>query len=668
MISIKRSEDWFQLVSSFTPKGGQPAAIKKLVEGLRSGAKDQVLLGITGSGKTFTIANVISQVHRPTLVLAHNKTLAAQLFMEFRELFPKNAVEYFVSFYDYYQPEAYVPSTDTYIEKDSAINDTIDKMRHSATQSLLERNDVIIVSSVSCIYGLGSPEAYYGLLLHLVENQEISRDEIIQKLVAIQYGRQDEDFHRGSFRVRGDVIEIFPASEERKAIRVEMFGSHIDKISEIDPLNGRLIRPLSKASIYPTSHYITWPETLKRAIGTIREELGDCVVDLKNREKILEAKRLDQRTRFDIEMMEHVGYCAGIENYSRHLTGRAPGEPPYTLLDYFPKDFLLVVDESHVTIPQVGGMYHGDRSRKTTLVEHGFRLPSALDNRPLTFEEFKARIGQTIYVSATPAKYELGLAGQAVVEQIIRPTGLLDPKIEIRPAKDQLDQLIPELRDQAKSGERTLVTTLTKKSAENLSEYLQRLNFRVRYMHSDIETMERSQLIKDLRLGVYDILIGINLLREGLDIPEVSLVAILDADKEGFLRSETALLQTCGRAARNANGRVIMFADHITDSMKKCIEITERRRKVQEEYNLAHGLKPDTIKRDIQKSLQEVAREVGLFVEEAKDLSGLGSDIQKLEAEKREAVKNLDFEKAAEIRDRIAQLKAAVVMDGMADA
>jgi excinuclease ABC subunit B len=664
MLQRSGGDEKFSLRSPLTPKGSQPEAIDRLLKGLRSGIKDQVLLGITGSGKTFTIANVVHQINRPTLVMAHNKTLAAQLFMEFRELFPENAVEYFVSFYDYYQPEAYVPSSDTYIEKDSTINETIDKMRHSATQSLLERNDVLIVSSVSCIYGLGSPEAYYGLLLHLHADQSIKREEIIQKLVEIRYSRRDQDFSRGCFRVRGDVIEVFPASEERLAIRIELFGDYIESLSEIDPLTGTKIRKLSKASIYPTSHYITWPDTLKKARETIREELEACVVDLRNREKILEAKRLEQRTRFDLEMMEQVGFCAGIENYSRHLTGRKTGEPPYTLLDYFPKDFLLVVDESHQTIPQIGGMYHGDRSRKMTLVDHGFRLPSALDNRPLTFEEFKERTGQTIYVSATPAAYELKLAGPNVAEQVIRPTGLLDPEIEIKPATNQVDHLMAHLRDQVKRAERTLITTLTKNSAENLCEYLQKLNFRVRYMHADVETMERSQLIKDLRLGLFDILIGINLLREGLDIPEVSLVAVLDADKEGFLRSETALLQICGRAARNVRGRVIMFADEVTESMRRCIEITQKRRKLQEDYNLKHGVKPGTIKREIQKSLQEVAKEVGLVVEETAAIEDLGSDIAQLEAQKKEAVKNLDFESAAKIRDRIAELKKAIVLEG----
>lgn len=659
-------DEKFKLESSFEPRGGQPLAIKKLQEGLSKEQRNQVLLGITGSGKTFTMANVIASYNKPALVIAHNKTLAAQLFMEFRELFPKNAVEYFVSFYDYYQPEAYVPSTDTFIEKDSAINDTIDKMRHSATRSLLERNDVIIVSSVSCIYGLGSPEAYYGLLLHLYADQEIEREEVIEKLTEIQYKRRDDDFSRGTFRVRGDVIEIFPASEERRAIRVELFGNVIDGLTEIDPLTGESLRKLSKVSVYPTSHYITWPESLARAIKTIRQELKGQIVNLKNQGKVLEAKRLEQRTKFDLEMMEHVGFCSGIENYSRHLTGREPGEAPYTLLDYFPKDFLLVIDESHATVPQIGGMYNGDKARKTTLVDHGFRLPSALDNRPLTFDEFNQRISNTVFVSATPAKYERELSGEEnLVEQIIRPTGLLDPPIEILPATNQVDSLIPLLKDQAKKDVRTLVTTLTKRSAENLTEYLQSLDFKVRYLHSDVDTMERSQLIKELREGVFDILIGINLLREGLDLPEVSLVAILDADKQGFLRSTTSLLQTCGRAARNSEGRVVMFADEITEAMKVCMETTNYRREIQKKFNKEHGIEPVTIKRAIQKSLTEVAKESGLMeAEELPSLEHLGDDIQKLEADKKQAVRELNFERAAQIRDRIADLKKAIAFDG----
>ncbi|MBN8553896.1 MAG: excinuclease ABC subunit UvrB [Deltaproteobacteria bacterium] len=662
---MERTET-FQLVSSYTPKGSQPKAIEVLSKNLKAGVKDQVLLGITGSGKTFTMANVIATVNKPTLVMAHNKTLAAQLYMELRELFPKNAVEYFVSFYDYYQPEAYVPSSDTYIEKDSAINETIDKMRHAATRSLLERNDVIIVSSVSCIYGLGSPEAYYGMLLHVQADQEMPRKDIISKLVLIGYQRNDFDFSRGTFRVRGDTIDVFPASEESRGFRIELFGDHVESLSEIDALTGQNIRKLSKISVYPTSHYVTPPETIKKAIATIQMELDRHIVDMKNSGKVLEAKRIEQRTKFDLEMLEQAGFCLGIENYSRHLTGRAPGEPPYTLFDYFPKDFLLVLDESHATVPQIGGMYKGDRSRKMTLVDHGFRLPSALDNRPLQFSEFLTRINQTIYVSATPANYELDLAKGHLVEQIIRPTGLLDPQIEVKPAKNQVDYLIKELHPQIAKKERTLVTTLTKKSAENLTEYLQSLGFKVRYMHADVETLERSQLLKELRLGVYDILVGINLLREGLDLPEVSLVAILDADKEGFLRSTRSLLQTCGRAARNANGRVIMFADEVTESMEAAIKETERRRQIQIAYNEKHGITPGTISTPILKSLQEVAKEAGFIempVAIAEDLESLGNDLQKLEAEKKQAVKELDFEKAAKIRDRILALKRLAVVD-----
>lgn len=653
----------FELVSPFEPKGGQPEAIKALVKSLSAGDLHQTLLGITGSGKTFTVAHVIQELNRPALILAHNKTLAAQLFMEFRELFPKNAVEYFVSFYDYYQPEAYVPSSNTYIEKDSSINETIDKMRHSATRSLLERRDVIVVASVSCIYGLGSPDAYEQMHLDLEKDHEVTREEIISKLVEIQYKRSDDDFHRGTFRVRGDVIEVFPASEERRAIRIELFGDYVEAITEIDPLDGTRLKNLKKATVYPTSHYITWPETLQKTIPHIQEELHHQIIDLSNRRKILEAKRIEQRTRFDLEMMKEVGYCSGIENYSRHLTGRKAGEAPFTLLDFFPKDFLLFIDESHVTVPQIRGMYNGDQARKKTLVEHGFRLPSALDNRPLHFEEFKERVGQTIYVSATPSEYEVKLSQNNLVKQIIRPTGLLDPKIEIKPATKQLDHLIPELKKTIEKGERVLVTTLTKKMAEHLSAYLKELKFKCRYMHSDTETMERSQLLKDLRMGVYDILIGINLLREGLDIPEVSLVAILDADKQGFLRSKTALLQTCGRAARNSEGRVVMFADEVTESMEACIQITEDRRKLQNEYNLAHGIEPGTIKREISRSLLDVAKETGLLNIEILEAEDLSDDLQVLEKEKKRAVEALDFEKAAKIRDKIAQLETKQVLD-----
>jgi excinuclease ABC subunit B len=655
----------FLLESPFQPAGGQPAAIASLVSSLREGVREQVLLGITGSGKTFTMANVIEQMQRPTLVIAHNKTLATQLFMEFRELFPQNAVEYFVSYFDYYQPEAYVPSTDTYIEKDSAINDTIDKMRHSATRSLLERRDVIVVASVSCIYGLGSPEDYRAIVIRLTSGQNLSRESLIKELDLLQYSRRDDDFARGCFRVRGDVIEIFPASEERRAIRVEFFGDYIDQLSEIDPLSGKKIRKLEKISVYPTTHYITAQSRLQGAIESIEREFEEQLRNLKNQRKPLEAKRLEQRVNFDLEMLRELGFCSGIENYSRHLTGRAEGDPPFTLIDYFPKDFLIFIDESHVSIPQLQGMYKGDRSRKMTLVEHGFRMPSALDNRPLKFEEFVERVDQCIYVSATPSAYEMKRSGKYLVEQVIRPTGLLDPKIQVLPAKQQVDQLIGILRDQVVQKHRSLVGTLTKKSAENLTSYLQELNFRVRYMHADVDTMERSQLLKDLRAGEYDILIGINLLREGLDLPEVSLVAILDADKEGFLRSTTSLLQMCGRAARNLEGRVIFFADEVTDSMAECIRITEERRKAQHEFNEANGLKPERIVRELQKSLQEVAKEQGfLEVEEVPNLDELGDDLQALEKEKLAAIKELDFEKAARLRDRIQELKEKVLFEG----
>jgi excinuclease ABC subunit B len=660
-----RSSGKFKLVSNYVPRGSQPSAVEVLSKNLAANVKNQVLLGITGSGKTFTMAHVIQNHQRPTLVMAPNKTLAAQLYGEFRELFPTNAVEYFVSFYDYYQPEAYVPSTDTYVEKDSAINETIDKMRHSATRSLLERNDVLIVSSVSCIYGLGHPDAYSSMFLGLARDQKIEREAILQQLVLIGYNRNDYDFHRGSFRVRGDIVDIFPAFEDRKAVRVELFGNVIDGVSEIDALTGQTIQKVPSVAIYPTSHYITWPETLNKAVFSIEAELKQRLPVLRNEGKILEAKRLEQRTRFDLEMLREAGFCLGIENYSRHLTGRKPGEAPYTLFDYFPKDFLLIIDESHVTTPQIGGMYRGDRARKETLVNYGFRLPSALDNRPLTFDEFKDRMGQTIFVSATPGDYELNVGRENLVEQIIRPTGLLDPQIEVKPAKNQVDTLITELREQVKKGDRALVTTLTKKSAEHLTEYLQNLGFKIRYLHSDIETLERSQLLKDLRLGIFDILVGINLLREGLDLPEVSLVAVLDADKEGFLRSTRSLLQTCGRAARNADGRVIMFADEITASMRACMLETDRRRKIQSDYNEQHGITPGTIKSPILKSLSEIAKEVGYLEKEVPPtatLEELDSDFAKLEALKNEAVKSLDFEKAAQIRDRILALKQAVVV------
>ena len=575
----------FKLVSEFQPKGDQPQAIELLSEGVLEGAKHQVLLGVTGSGKTFTMANVIEKVQKPTLVISHNKTLAAQLYGEFKELFPENAVEYFVSYYDYYQPEAYIPSTDTYIEKDTQINEDIDKMRHSATRSLLERNDVIIVASVSCIYGLGSPEAYHGMLLYLEKGMTISREEILSKLVEIQYERNDIDFHRGTFRVRGDVIEVFPAHEGSRAIRIELFGDEVEDISEIDPLKGKVIEPLDKVPIYPGSHYVTPPDRLQKAIQNIREELRERVPWFKSQDQLLEAQRLEQRTKFDLEMLQELGYCQGIENYSRHLTGRRPGEPPPTLLDYYPKDCLLFIDESHVSIPQLIGMYRGDRSRKETLVEYGFRLPSALDNRPLMFEEFEKRVHQIIYVSATPSEYEMKKSHGKIVEQIIRPTGLSDPLLEVKPAKNQVDDLLGEIQKRVKRKERVLVTTLTKRMAEDLTEYYADLGIRVKYLHSDIDTLDRVEIIRDLRLGKFDVLIGINLLREGLDIPEVSLVAILDADKEGFLRSEKSLIQTFGRAARNVNGQVILYADKMTGSMDQAILETNRRRKIQEAYN-----------------------------------------------------------------------------------
>jgi excinuclease ABC subunit B len=585
----------FELASPFTPMGDQPAAIEKLVEAINDGRKSVCLLGATGTGKTFTMANVIQRTGKTTLILCHNKTLAAQLFSEMREFFPNNAVEYFVSYYDYYQPEAYVPSTDTFIEKDSQINDEIDKLRHSATRSLLERNDVIIISSVSCIYGLGSPDAYEGMLLYLEVGKETKRQDVLKKLVEIQYKRNDVDFHRGTFRVRGDVVEIYPAYEEERAIRVEFFGDEIESISITDPLRGTKLDKLPRITIYPASHYVTSSDNRKAAIETIRIELRERLQELRSQGKLLEAQRLEQRTMFDLEMIEELGFCQGIENYSRHLTGRAPGEPPPTLMDYFPKDWLLIVDESHVSVPQIGGMFRGDRARKMVLVDHGFRLPSALDNRPLNFEEWEGILNQTMYVSATPGEYELEKSGGEVIEQVIRPTGLLDPVVDVRKATTQVDDLLSEIRKTVEKGERVLVTTLTKKLAEDLTKYFTEQKVRVKYLHSDIETLERIEILRDLRLGVFDVLVGINLLREGLDLPEVSLVAILDADKEGFLRSDRSLIQTIGRAARNSEGRVILYADKITDSMARAMEETSRRRKIQEQYNLEHGIVPKTI-------------------------------------------------------------------------
>jgi excinuclease ABC subunit B len=654
----------FKIVSKFKPTGDQPQAIEKLSEGIIKGINHQVLLGVTGSGKTFTMANVVERVQKPTLVIAHNKTLAAQLYNEFKELFPENAVEYFVSYYDYYQPEAYLPTTDTYIEKDSSINEQIDRMRHSATNALFERNDVIVVASVSCIYGLGSPEAYHGMLLFLEKGQHIERDDILRKLVDIQYERNDYDFHRGTFRVRGDVVEIFPASYENTAIRVELFGDELDSISVFDPLLGTPLQKLEKVAIYPGSHYVIPESRMKAAVDGIHDELRERIQHFRKMNKLLEAQRIEQRTMFDLEMIQEMGYCHGIENYSRHLSGRAPGEPPPTLIDYFPRDYLLIVDESHATIPQVGGMYNGDRARKTTLVDYGFRLPSALDNRPLNFQEFEERVYQTVYVSATPADYEIEKSKSRIIEQVIRPTGLTDPKITIKPVKGQVDDLLNEVRKRAEAGERVLVTTLTKRMAEDLTEHYKELNVKVAYLHSDIDTLERVDIIRDLRMGKYDVLIGINLLREGLDIPEVSLVAILDADKEGFLRSARSLIQTMGRAARNVNGEVILYAENITDSMRNAINETNRRRTVQEVYNKKHNITPQSIKKNIQAALRTVYEEDYYTVpiaaeEEAEYLStvDLPRLIEHLEKEMRAAAKKQEFERAAELRDRIKKLR-----------
>ena len=654
----------FRLFSEFQPRGDQPEAIESLANGILGGETHQVLLGVTGSGKTFTLANVIARVQKPTLVVVHNKTLAAQLYREFQSFFPDNAVEYFVSYYDYYQPEAYIPSTDTYIAKDSSINDAIDRMRHSATRSLFEREDIIIVASVSCIYGLGSPEVYHGMLLYLEEGVEVRREAILRKLVEIQYARNDTDFHRGTFRVRGDVIEIFPASAEDRSVRIELFGDQVDAIHEIDPLTGRSLRRLPKVAVYPNTHYLIAPDRFDRALGGIEEELEQRIGAFKGSGQLLEAQRIEQRTRFDLEMMRAMGYCHGIENYSRHLTGRSPGDAPPTLLDYCPKNYLLIVDESHATIPQVQGMYEGDHSRKNSLVEYGFRLPSAFDNRPLKFPEFERCVRQAIYVSATPGPYEMGKTGGRVVEQIIRPTGLMDPEISVRPAKGQVDDLLAEIRKRAAAGERVLVTTLTKRMAEDLTEYYHDLGVKVRYLHSDIDTLERTEIIRDLRLGVFDVLVGINLLREGLDIPEVSLVGILDADKEGYLRSERSLIQTAGRAARNASGAVLLYGDRITESMRRTIDVTTRRRGVQQEYNREHGITPETIKRGIPKALYDVSEADYVTVPIAAEERALYSaDVHlkplllQLEAEMKAAAKELAFERAAELRDQIKALK-----------
>jgi excinuclease ABC subunit B len=655
--------DRFNLVSEFTLAGDQERAIGELVEGLDRGDPHQVLLGVTGSGKTFTMAQVIGRVNRPTLVMVHNKTLAAQLFQEFRRFFPDNAVEYFVSYYDYYQPEAYVPATDSYIEKEATINDEIDRMRLSATRSLFERRDVIIVASVSCIYGLGSPEAYYGMLLPLERGQRIAREEILRKLVEIQYERNDHDFGRGAFRVRGDVIEVYPSYEEQ-GLRIELFGDDVDELASFDPLTGKTIRRHDKIAVYPKSHFVAPRDRTRRAVETIKEELAWRRGILESEGRLLEAQRLHQRTMFDLEMIREIGYCHGIENYARHLTGRSPGEPPPTLLDYLPNDALIIVDESHQSVPQVRGMYHGDRSRKEVLVAYGFRLPSALDNRPLNFEEWEQRVRQVIYVSATPGPYELAKSQGVVVEQIIRPTGLIDPPIDVRPVKGQVDDLLHEIRTRVEQRERVLVTTLTKRMAEDLTQYYQELGVRVRYLHSDIETLERVQILRDLRRGEFDVLVGINLLREGLDLPEVSLVAILDADKEGFLRSGGSLIQTSGRAARNVNGRVIMYADTVTDSMRTCIQETERRRGLQEAYNVEHGITPQSIVKQIDDVMSSIYERDYMTpavladgTERFKTQAELDAHIASLLEAMRTAAANLDFEKAAALRDDIKRLR-----------
>jgi excinuclease ABC subunit B len=654
----------FRLVSNYKPRGDQVTAIEELTRGVYAGDKHQVLLGVTGSGKTYTMAKVIEQLNRPTLVLAHNKTLAAQLYHEFKQFFPNNAVEYFVSYYDYYQPEAYIPASDVYIEKDATINDELDKLRLSATRSLFERRDCIIVASVSCIYGLGSPEAYYGMLLFLEKGQKIRRNDIFSKLVEILYERNDVDFRRGTFRVRGDVIEVFPTYDDH-AYRIELFGDEVDSLSQIDPLFGTVKQKYTRLPIYPKSHYVMSQDQRSRAMETILEELAWWEKELEKQGRLVEAQRVHQRTRFDLEMIKSVGYCHGIENYSRHFSGRQPGEPPPTLLDYFPRDFLLFIDESHQTVPQLHAMWHGDRSRKENLVQYGFRLPSALDNRPLKFEEFELRVNQAMYVSATPGPYELTKSAGVVVEQIIRPTGLVDPQIEIRPVKGQIDDLLHEIRDRVAKSERVLVTTLTKRMAEDLAEYYAEVGVRCRYMHSEIETLERIKLLRDLRKGDYDVLIGINLLREGLDLPEVSLVAVLDADKEGFLRSSGSLIQTIGRCARNVNGRAILYADRMTDSMQRAMDETQRRRAIQEAYNQQHGIIPETIIRPVAMSLAGIAEADYVDVTEAADglpdfksQEELDAYITKLENDMREAAKRFEFEKAARLRDAVRDLRA----------
>ncbi len=662
--------DRFKLFSDFTPKGDQPRAIDWLSRGLNNQSKDQVLLGVTGSGKTFTMAHVIAKANRPTLVIAPNKTLAAQLFQEFKLLFPENAVEYFVSYYDYYQPEAYIPTTDTYIQKDSSINDLIDKMRHSATRSVLSRRDVLVVASVSCIFGLGAPEDYLAMRIELQQNQEVARERLLRDLVSMHYQRNDVDFHRGTFRVRGDRVEVFPAYEEKEALRVDFFGDTIDALHQIDPLRGIALKQIQSATIFPASHYVTSKTTLKRAMQSIMVELKERIDWFRQEQQLIEAQRIDERTLFDLEMLQELGYCNGIENYSRHLTGRHPGEPPPTLLDYFPDDYLMFIDESHIAVPQIQAMYKGDRSRKETLVRYGFRLPSALDNRPLRFDEWRQRVFQVIYVSATPSQYEIEKAAGAVVEQIVRPTGLVDPEIVVRPAGHQVDDLYAEIIACIKRRERILVTTLTKRMAEDLTEYYADLGIAVRYLHSDISTLERIDIIRDLRIGKFDVLIGINLLREGLDIPEVSLVAILDADKEGFLRSTRSLIQTFGRAARNLQGKVILYADSITASMARAMEETSRRREIQHDYNIAHDIVPESIHKDIGQGFEgfyEPEAE-GMSIKEASGVyltdANLETVINELEKQMNQAAQELEFEKAAAFRDQIKKLKERLVFDG----
>ncbi|MFZ0888091.1 MAG: excinuclease ABC subunit UvrB [Candidatus Binataceae bacterium] len=670
MLSLARGkEGTFRLVSNYRPQGDQPAAIEALSRNLLESVRHQVLLGVTGSGKTFTMANVVAAVNRPTLVIAPNKTLAAQLYNEFKSLFPENAVRYFVSYYDYYQPEAYVPSTDTYIEKDASINDEIDKLRHSATKALLERNDVLIVASVSCIYGLGEPEVYFEMLVFLEEGQTIERDRVLRKLVDIQYQRNDYDFHRGTFRVRGDTVEVFPAYEESRAVRIEFFGDQVEALYEIDPLRGKVIRKLQSVAIYPASHYVTTSDRMETAVRNIREELRERLEFFRAHDRLLEAQRVEQRTLYDLELLAEMGFCPGIENYSRHLTGRLPGQPPPTLLDYFPEQFLMFIDESHVTIPQLGGMYRGDRSRKETLVEYGFRLPSALDNRPLNFEEWEKLANRALYVSATPGDYELRKSGGLVVEQLIRPTGLVDPEIEVRKAGTQVDDLLEEIRKRVEAKERVLVTCLTKKMAEDLTDYYHDLDVRVRYLHSDIETIERVEIIRSLRKGEFDVLVGINLLREGLDLPEVSLVAILDADKEGFLRSARSLIQTIGRASRNLHGKVIMYADAVTDSMRRAIDETNRRRAKQLAYNEQHGITPTTIVKAIDASLVEMYSPEWAVVPEIDEQAAeefippheMSDRIGALRREMMEAAEKLDYERAAALRDRIKRMERKVL-------